>query len=266
MNLFLFTKNNLDEVVFEHRNKQYGAYALRKSYDEHLLKAAASSFGLLLLFGTVMYVISLFPSSVVLVKLNNTIPFENVLIDKIKIVPDVELLPKLSVKNTDNMNYTIVKDQLVVEPLTTPPNPNLTLNHGGGEQQVSGLGGPGIVDGAGTLPIVTPPIETAVPYVTFATDMPSFNGGTDALASYIRHELVYPAQALEFGREGKVMVSFIVQTDGSITNIEVIRGFGFGSEDEAKRVIERMPKWIPGKQNGKIVAVKLILPLHFQLN
>ncbi len=96
--------------------------------------------------------------------------------------------------------------------------------------------------------------------------MPSFDGGADAMASFIRHELVYPAGAIENNREGRVMVSFVVQVDGTITDIEILKGFGFGSEEEAKRVIEHMPKWIPGKQNGKLLAVKLILPLYFQLH
>ncbi|MES2779368.1 MAG: energy transducer TonB, partial [Bacteroidota bacterium] len=266
MNLFSFSKNDLDEVVFEHRNKQYGAYALRKSYDEHLLKAAASSFGLLLLFGTTFYVASLFRSQVEpLVESFKNVSLNQTLIPKIEIVPDAELLPQTAVKNTDNLIYHIVRDPLVVHPLTTPPDPSRPLNPQGNEVSPSTGTQPGIVDGPGILP-ANPPVEEIPQIRRFVTDMPSFEGGPEAMANYIRHQLVYPPQAIEFDREGKVVVSFVVQVDGSVTDIQILKGFGFGSEEEARRVIEHMPKWIPGKQNGKIVPVNLILPIVFQLH
>ncbi|MES2560361.1 MAG: energy transducer TonB [Bacteroidota bacterium] len=265
MNLFSFSKNDLDEVVFEHRNKQYGAYALRKSYDGHLLKATASSFGLLLLFGSTFYLASLFSKQVepLVESFGKELSFDNNLSKKIEIVPDEQLLTKLAVKNTDNGHYRIMKDPLVNQRLTTPTNPTLPLNPVGTDPQpVPGIE-PGIIGGTGTLP-AAPIIEVKTPVATFATEMPSFEGGAEAMANFIRHTLVYPPDAMEYGKEGKVLVSFVVQTDGSITDIEVIKGFGFGSEEAAQKVIERMPKWIPGKQNGRLLPVKLILPLHFQ--
>jgi protein TonB len=266
MNLFSFTKDNLDEVVFEHRNKQYGAYVLRKSYDENLLKAAASSFGLLLLFGSSMYLVSLLkPHIQPLAETIQTVTLDQTLINKVVIVPDEQLLPKSKVMNTDNMRYRIVRDHQVVQTLTTPPDPTRALNPQGSQQQSSGGSETGIIAGTGTAPAVVVPVVESQPIATFATDMPSFDGGSDAMARYIRKELVYPPQAMEFEREGRVMVSFVVQTDGSITDITVLKGFGFGSEEEAKRVIEKMPKWIPGKQNGKLLPVRLVLPLQFQL-
>lgn len=264
MNLFSFSKNDLDEVVFEHRNKQYGAYALRKSYDAHLLKATFSSFGFFLLLGAVFYVLTLLRPAVQVAETLRVLSLDNTLSEKIKIVPD-EVPEKISAgKKTDNMHYRIVKDPQANQPLITPHEPN-NMNQSNGATQT----GSGTVDVSGvglqSNTIAPPIVEEKTPYATFATEMPSFEGGNEALITYIRKQLVYPPEAMEFGKEGKVLISFVVQTDGTLSNIEIIRGFGFGSEDAAKKLIEGMPKWKPGKQNGKLLAVKFILPLQFQL-
>lgn len=264
MNLFSFAKNDLDEVVFEHRNKQYGAYALRKSYDAHLLKATLSSFGLFLLLGAVFYLLTLFRPAIEVAETLKVISFDNTLSRKIEIVPD-ELPEKISAgKNVDNMHYRIVKDPLATQPLITPPDPSSIHQSNGTSTATSGTGD---VSGVGlqSNTVAQPIVEEKTPYATFATEMPSFEGGNEALITYIRKQLVYPTEAMEFGKEGKVLISFVVQTDGTLSNIEIIRGFGFGSEDAAKKLIEGMPKWKPGKQNGKLLPVKFILPLQFQL-
>lgn len=265
MNLFSFTKNDLDEVVFEHRNKQYGAYALRKSYDEHLLKAAAYSFGLLLLFGSTFYVASLFTTQVVPLIEPKDYFSETNIERSFNIVPDDELLRQLPASTADNMHYRIVRDVLVTAPLPATIDPLQTVS-------APGTGGSGLTGNpqgtlTGTVGTPAPIIENVEPqFLTDASKMPEFEGGDEALASYIGHHLVYPPEAMEYGKEGKVSIAFVVQTDGSITNIQVLKGFGFGSEDAARKVIEKMPKWIPGNQNGKLVPVQLVLPMQFQLH
>lgn len=264
MNLFSFTKNDLDEVVFEHRNKQYGAYALRKSYDEHLLKAAASSFGLLLLFGSTFYVASLFTTEVVPLIEDKIVYFDNTVNPNIEIVPDAELVEQVSGPLVDNMHYQIVRDAQVTTALPTTIDPTQTVNPL--VPGVSSLPGnsSGTIPGTGTIPSPTP-IDLQPEFLTSVSKMPEFDGGEDAMGSYISHHLVYPVEAMDYQKEGRVIVAFVVQTDGSISNVQVLKGFGFGSEDAARNVIEQMPKWIPGNQNGKLVPVQLVLPLQFQL-
>ena len=97
-------------------------------------------------------------------------------------------------------------------------------------------------------------------------DDPEFPGGMAALKAFIEKNLVYPEAAKAAGIAGKVYVSFIVEKDGSITNVKILRDIGYGCGDEAVRVVKMMPKWIPGKQRGNPVRVQYNLPVVFKLN
>ena len=87
-----------------------------------------------------------------------------------------------------------------------------------------------------------------------------------AFYEYIRRNLRYPALPRQQGVEGKVFVQFVVETDGSLTNVEVIRGIGSGYDEEAVRVVRQSVPWNPGTQNGKLVKVRMVLPITFKLN
>jgi len=93
--------------------------------------------------------------------------------------------------------------------------------------------------------------------------MPSFPGGNDSLKEYIVKHLVYPHDAKQNGIEGKVYTTFIVETDGSITHVEIIRGLGYGCDEEAIRLIKSFPIWVPGIENGKPVRVRFKYPIRF---
>ena len=95
--------------------------------------------------------------------------------------------------------------------------------------------------------------------------MPEFPGGEEKIYEYLARNLEYPRQANEAGIQGKVFVTFVVESDGSITDIKVLRGIGGGCDEEAVRVVQNMPKWIPGKQRGKPVRVHFNLPIKFTL-
>jgi protein TonB len=75
----------------------------------------------------------------------------------------------------------------------------------------------------------------------------------------------YPEEAKELGVQGKGIVTFVVEVDGSITDVKVLRGIGSGCDDEAVRVVKSMPKWVPGKQRGVPVRVQFNLPINFKL-
>lgn len=94
---------------------------------------------------------------------------------------------------------------------------------------------------------------------------PSFVGGHDALIQFIKQHLQYPELAKKEAIKGKVLVSFVVEKDGAITNAKVSWALGFGCDEEALRVMQLMPKWKPGKQSGKAVRVKYNLPIQFSL-
>ena len=94
---------------------------------------------------------------------------------------------------------------------------------------------------------------------------PDFPGGTAALQRYLAQNLRYPAPASRANVSGRVFVGFVVNANGSIAGVQLLRGIGFGCDEEAKRVIEQMPRWKPGKQAGRAVRVRFTLPIVFAL-
>ena len=95
--------------------------------------------------------------------------------------------------------------------------------------------------------------------------MPSFPGGPSALMKYLSENIKYPVVAQENGVQGRVVVSFVVERDGSITDVKVARSVDPSLDREAMRVVRSMPHWIPGKQNGSAVRVKYNVPVSFRL-
>ena len=102
--------------------------------------------------------------------------------------------------------------------------------------------------------------------LVFAEQMPEFPGGDDALMAYIPRNIKYPASALENEIEGVVMVNFVVNSDGSISKVNVTKGIKGGCDEEASRVVRNMPKWKPGKNGGKPVPVFFDVPVNFKIN
>ena len=115
---------------------------------------------------------------------------------------------------------------------------------------------------------VEAPVEEEEEEVVFVVveSMPEFPGGQQALFKYLSENVKYPVIAQENGIQGRVICQFVVNKDGSIVDVEVVRSGGDASLDkEAVRVIKTMPKWKPGKQRGKAVRVKYTVPVNFKL-
>lgn len=100
---------------------------------------------------------------------------------------------------------------------------------------------------------------------TVVEQMPMYPGGDGALMGYLRDNIHYPTVAAENGVQGRVVVGFVVERDGSITDVNILRGVDPSLDREAMRVVKSMPKWIPGKQNGSAVRVKYQVPVSFRL-
>ena len=94
---------------------------------------------------------------------------------------------------------------------------------------------------------------------------PDFPGGIPAFQKYLSDNIRYPAIAREAGIQGVVYVSFVIEKDGSISNVEIIRGIGGGCDEEVVRVVQGMPKWTPAKRQGKIVRVRVSTSVRFTL-
>ena len=97
----------------------------------------------------------------------------------------------------------------------------------------------------------------------FIEEQAQFPGGDRELYKFLNSKVKYPQLALDSGIKGTVYVTFIVEKDGSITDIKVARGIGGGCDEEAVRVVRSMPRWKPGKQKGEFVRVKYTLPFQF---
>jgi protein TonB len=99
-----------------------------------------------------------------------------------------------------------------------------------------------------------------------AQQAPSFPGGEKARTRFLQQNIIYPPEALKKKIKGAVYVSFIVEKNGSISNVKLLKGIGYGCDEEALRVVNSMPNWIPGRQNGIPVRVQIAIPLIFTLN
>jgi protein TonB len=110
-----------------------------------------------------------------------------------------------------------------------------------------------------------PVVIEAEPIADFAEVEPTFPGGEGAMMTWIQSNIEYPQLAVEMGEQGIVYVQFVVNKDGSIEQVKIMRGVSDALDDEAKRVVKKMPKWTPGEQAGKKVRVRYTLPIHFRL-
>lgn len=96
--------------------------------------------------------------------------------------------------------------------------------------------------------------------------MPEYPGGQEKLVKYLQENIIYPEKALKAGKQGTVYIKFIVEKDGTITNVQIMKGFDAECDEVAKKIVLMMPKWNPGKQRGENVRVAFILPVRFQLS
>lgn len=101
---------------------------------------------------------------------------------------------------------------------------------------------------------------------TIVEDQPEFPGGMQAFFKYVSENMVYPSQARRMGIEGRVYVQFVVDKDGKVTEVKAVKGIGAGCDEEAERVLRESPSFKPGKQRGRPVKVRMVLPIIFKLS
>lgn len=109
------------------------------------------------------------------------------------------------------------------------------------------------------------PEESAEEIFTIVEEQPLPRGGMQAFYQFVAENLKYPTRASRTGIEGRVFVQFVVEKDGTLTDVQVVRGIGGGCDEEAIRVVSLAPKWNPGKQRGRPVRVRMVLPIVFKL-
>ena len=277
---------SFDDLVFEGRNQAYGAYQLRQDYNSHVRKAMGSLLSVcaLLAIGSTAWH-QLHPADkIVETKATCYFPKETptYVAEAPKPVapPAKPSQPRMATTTvatpaTPSLPTTVAKDELVaVKPVvateipeassglvTTGPTTIGTTDGSGsltGTDTGTGKAGPGTEGSTGEGAAV------AGPYLV-VEKMPEFMGGMDALMRYLRSHLRYPSAALREQAEGRVYVSFVVQADGTIADITVPKGLGFGLDEEAQRVVRQMPAWTPGRQSNHAVPVRFTLPITFKI-
>jgi protein TonB len=250
-----------NDIVFERRNRKYGAYVLRKGYNNSLITALliSTAFFLLVLFApAIAKVFSkndkgeiLKSKKLVYTDLSAPPP-----IDKPKPPPPQFQLPKLQ-KVIKFVPPKVVKEQIIEE---VPTIEEIKQNETAATE----------VDGATDVVFEEPVADVAEPdedeVFVVVEQEPEFPGGYNAMMAFVQKNMTYPANARRMQVDGTVYVSFVVGKDGTISEVKVLRGIMKECDAEALRVIGLMPKWKPGKQNGRNVNVRYTLPLKFRLN
>ncbi len=265
---------SLDDIVFEGRNKAYGAYALRRLYGRHVLKAIAMAGALLLLLVALPIVIrTLWPPLVVAVPIIPEGPEVVIMPPPTFVQPPVTPPPAsqatISLRtDLDELPTKVVKDELATPRPEQPAvaQPAIDGPVARGDINLDGTGGlnttPGPSKGGNDTAASSAAPAVSKPFA-YVEVMPEFVGGNAAMMQYLQRHLKYPTQALRANVEGRVYIAFTVNPDGAISDVEVLKGLGYGTDEEASRVIRQMPNWKPGYQNHRAVPVRYNLPITF---
>ncbi len=156
-----------------------------------------------------------------------------------------------------------VKPDELVSNEVIPTQEELLGNNPGTETVEGNSNGIDLIEETIELPEINNEVTEKV--YTWAEEMPKFPGGDSELLKFFSQNLVYPEIAKRAEVEGKVILSFIVDKNGNIIDVEVAKSIGAGCDEEAMRVLNIMPRWIPGKQNGNPVLTRINIPVVFKL-
>jgi len=263
-------------LVFSNRNKNYGAYELRSQSSSILTKS-------LFIAGTVF--ISMFVIPMVYAHFK---PAPEVLTTRVIEITNPEAIHQLKkeepkkeepIKKAEPIKQQVaaksvsISVKVVNDPVDDTPPPTTAqiqtsivssapqdgAEGKGNAEPTPNTGGGGL----GTAPEGTS--DTKI-YEEGVENYPEFPGGMAAWTKFIQKNLRYPYMAQDAGIQGKVFLSFVVEKDGSITDVTVSRGIGYGCDDEAVRVIKKSPRWIAGKQNNQTVRVRYTMPISYMLS
>ena len=264
-------KRSMDDIVFDGRNKAYGAFQLRRLYDKHMTRA--------MLVGILFFLLAVSSPQIIRLIKGFLPEKENELIMKeVTLAEPPPIDPKQPPPPPPpKVDPPPIKDQIKFVPPKVkkdeevkeeePPPPTVEEIKDKDIATETKKGEEGGVDASLVEP--PPPVveeEKKEPEVfNFVEQMPEFPDGPAAMMKYIQSNMKYPAIARENDIQGTVVVQFVVAKDGDITKVNVVRGIGGGCDEEAVRVVKSMPNWKSGKHNGKAVPVNFTLPIKFKL-
>lgn len=254
-----FYVDQLDEIVFSNRNKEYGAYALRQAYKRFVNRSMIIATAIMLLVVLVPFFIWKQAANA-----NEETTVTTELMDlatnkKEEAPPPPPPPPEQQMEQKAKFTAPIVttdttevveisQDDLNQQTVNTNVNTNeeIVMEEDGGEN------------------IIEEVIET--PIFTVVEEMPTFPGGDESRVKFLTENIKYPQMAKESGIQGTVFVTFVIDEKGRVADVKVLRGIGGGCDEEAIRVVKMMPPWNAGKQSGKPVRVQFNMPIKFTLN
>jgi len=266
------------DILFDNRNKAYGAYELRKNYHIRLRRSMMIAATLVMISVSAPIVASMFDKPIV-VDLPNDHP---------RIIKDIEVIipkepepkvPEAKPLEPSNPVTTIANTTPIIEAAAAVNDADLPPTKEELKDAVAGIEnkegeGTDVLDlpiidhegeDSGIIPQEPAPNDNEIFDDVDVSQMPEFPGGEEELIRYLAQNIQYPKQALDGNTEGRVLIGFVVNKEGDIDDVKVLRSIGDGCDEEAVRVIHKMPKWKPGKNNGKLVNVFYNLPVTFQL-
>ncbi len=247
---------SLEEIVFKSRNKEYGAYVLRNKYQKYV--TISLIIAIFIIGAIVAYpVIAAYINKSRLIVENKTVETEMLNAPKAEEPPPPPPPPPPP---------DVVKQQRFVAPVVTSDSVETTMATQDDLSAKPNTEAPA-EENIEVVETKTQVIEQEAPKEIFTVveEQPTYPGGEEARIKFLQENMKYPEEAKELGVQGKVFVTFVVEVDGSITDVKVLRGIGSGCDDEAIRVVKSMPRWVPGKQRGVPVRVQFNLPINFKL-
>lgn len=257
-----------DDLVFENRNKEYGAYEVRKAYSGNLVAGFTVSMGVALLAFVIPILVSLIRGDVA-----EPVKGLPTLEGLIEIVPPPSIeLPKIQPPPSapaQQVQTTALTPQVVTtDAPETNTVPNDQMVTGNTTDPVEGTPGEGTATGTGTgiVPSAVPAVVAPPQILDIAEVMPAFDGGLEEMYKFIKKKIRYPNASRRMGIEGTVYVSFVVNSEGKVVDVKTIRGISADCDKEAERVISMLPSWSPGMQNHRAVSVRMTVPIKFQLD
>lgn len=254
MNLLQGLRNDL---VFADRNKEYGAYELRTDYNRRLGLAILCAVGFFALVVGTPFVISKMGSKTVEVKKVDIVEvnLDNFRDQPPEPPPPPEVVPPPQPK-IETVQFTAV--EAVDKPVEAPPPTQLDLTETtAGQTTQEGEK----ID----APPPPPPVEETTYDLAAVQEQPDFPGGMGKMYQYLQDHTVYPQMEQDANIQGKVYVEFVVDKDGSVEDVTIKRGVSPNLDKEALRAVKSMPKWSPGKMNGKPVKCRFTIPVQFKL-
>lgn len=269
------------EMVFAGKNKEYGAYQLRKGTSGRNIKSllilviAAALVGGFLAWKVIEQKQAeeqqAYMEAMELAKLQQQAKKEEKKKEPVK--PKIEPKKEIPVaRETQKFTAPVIKkDELVKEENQVKQMDKLDEKVAVGTENKEGVKDRTVEAVRSEIAVAAPPPppapkpEVATKVFDVVEEMPSFPGGQGALMQYLYSNIKYPVVAQENGVQGRVIVSFVVERDGSISDVKVARSVDPSLDREAQRVVKSMPRWSPGKQNGSTVRVKYTVPVVFRL-